>query len=90
MNHTFPPCNVQPCQDKAEQKYLAGEWSLHLLSMSQTNQNYQNLLKTGCGKQYVKIEIFLPGQKCKMGLRSEGAVYSLMVDRKYVLPYHRW
>lgn len=88
MSHTFPPCNVQPCQDRVEQKYSAGVWSLHLLSMSQANQNYQNLLKTGCGKQYVKI--FLPGQKCKMGFQSEGAVYALMVERKYVFPCHGW
>ena len=47
MNHTFPSSNVQPSQHSTEQKYSAGEWSIPFLSMSQTNQNDQNLLKTG-------------------------------------------
>ena len=38
---------------------------MHILSMLQTDQKYQNLLKAGCWKQDITIETFLQGKNTK-------------------------
>lgn len=78
-------------QHSAEQMYFsAGERSIHFLSLSQTDQNYEILLKTRCWKQVVENIIFkfkfsYQGKNANWAPSLKGAVYAIMSERRCVL-----
>lgn len=78
-------------QHSTEQMYFsAGERSIHFLSLSQTDQNYEILLKTRCWKQVVENIIFkfkfsYQGKNANWAPSLKGAVYAIMSERRCVL-----
>lgn len=78
-------------QHSTEQMYFsAGECSIHFLSLSQTDQNYEILLKTRCWKQVVENRIFkfkfsYQGKNANWAPNLKGAVYAIMSERRCVL-----